>query len=179
MIRTRPFVSITLFACCLFCCLTGKSCEKASEVISNDGEAVNKEPADSESVLPMASEQDEYKQDPQENGSERQQEQVYEPRFDSSLIFNGDSDAAPLQHLRRSDESEAFIPARFEEEVSEQLLLPLYGRVFSRKGRCIQEDGEREAVEFVQKEKLTSHFLTVRLIEGCEPCLYYYINDEF
>lgn len=144
MVRTRSFVSITLFACCLFCCLTGGSCEKASETISNDGAAVNEEPPESESISPAASKQNEYKEGPKKNGSGRRQEQVSEPSSDLRLLFKEDSNAAPIQHLRRLDESEAFMPARREEEVTAGGLEPLvYGSFLSRESQPIKEDAER------------------------------------
>lgn len=150
MVRTRSFVSITLFACCLFCCITGGSCEKASETISNGGTAINEQPSGSKTVSPAASGQGEYKKDSKENGSGRRQKQVSEPSSDSGLIFKEDSNTAPIQHLRRLDESEAFMPAQREreEEVTGGGLQPLlYGRVFSREGQRRKEDGERGTVE--------------------------------
>lgn len=96
MIRKRPFVNILLFAFCLFCCVAQESCGKMQKAACKRGAADGKR---------------------QSGVVKNTTQSIF-----LTIVSKSDTVTAPICHMRRIDESEAFQPIPVKEERAELVL---------------------------------------------------------
>lgn len=134
MVKTRPLVGIMLFACCLFCCMTGGGQQKTPETVATPKmpdcrpiactELPDKAATKSTGCVCTCCQKARIPNcDDESVGSST----AMAADAHQTIVFHWDTEEnLPLRHLRRIDESEAFQPMLTEEKADTTLKF-LYG----------------------------------------------------
>lgn len=180
MVKTRPLVGIMLFACCLFCCMTGGGQQKTPETVATPETAVDR---------PMACMQLPGGADtkstgcicascrgtriPNCDGEAVGSCTALAADLHQTIIFHWEREEnVSLRHLRRIDESETFQPMPTGEKADTTLKF-LYGMPAGM-------DDNRKQLAIGREWKESLYYLVTSWLEGRAGGYFYcYVMDDF